>query len=196
MSINKKRRSKQQFLRSSRDRQKPRENQKMSLVDYASSSDEDATDNIEEEEKQKDQEEQEPKPQNEPQVAKPQNKLSSGLSLPRPQVAGPSLLPSISKLPDASMLLNTPTVGLDGSGSDHALRVSAAMAENASRKRELNVGSSRSGKVARGNLVANKNVPDTGGGLLVPPQLKGRSNVVTEDIGKLFVRRHAEPSSH
>ncbi|KAG6791052.1 hypothetical protein POTOM_000162 [Populus tomentosa] len=23
-----------------------------------------------------------------------------------------------------------------------------------------------------------------------------RSNVVTEDIGKLFVRRHAEPSSH
>ena len=66
MSINKKRRSKQQFLRSRRDRQKPRENQKMSLVDYASSSDEDATDNIEEEE---------PKPQNEPQVAKPQNKL-------------------------------------------------------------------------------------------------------------------------
>uniref|UniRef100_A0A6M2F168 Uncharacterized protein n=1 Tax=Populus davidiana TaxID=266767 RepID=A0A6M2F168_9ROSI len=188
MSINKKRRSKQQFLRSRRDRQKPRENQKMSLVDYASSSDEDATHNIEEEEE-------EPKPQNEPQVAKPQNNLSSGLSLSRPQVAGPSLLPSISKLPDASMLLNTPTVGLDGSGSDHALRVSAAMAENASRKRELNVGSSRSGKVARGNLVANKNVPDTGGGLLVPPQLKGRSNVVTEDIGKLFVRRHAEPSS-
>lgn len=75
MSINKKRRSKQQFLRSRRDRQKPRENQKMSLVDYASSSDEDGTDNIEEEEKQKDQEEQEPKPQNEPQVAKPQNKL-------------------------------------------------------------------------------------------------------------------------
>ena len=68
MSINKKRRSKQQFLRSRRDRQKPRENQKMSLVDYASSSDEDATDNIEEEEE-------EPKPQNEPQVAKPQNKL-------------------------------------------------------------------------------------------------------------------------
>ncbi|KAG6787679.1 hypothetical protein POTOM_003722 [Populus tomentosa] len=196
MSINKKRRSQQQFPRSRRDRQKPRENQKMSLVDYASSSDEDATDNIEEEEKQKDQEEQEPKSQNEPQVAKPQNKLSSGLSLSRQDVAGPSLLPSISKLPDASMLLNTPTVGLDGSGSDHALRVSAAMAENASRKRELNAGSSRSGKVARGNLVANKNVPDTGGGLLVPPQLKGRSNVVTEDIGKLFVRRHAEPSSH
>ena len=99
---------------------------------------------------------------------------SSGLSLSRPQVAGSSPLPSISKLPDVSMLLNTPTAGLTGSGSDHASRVSAAMAENASRKRELNVRSSRSGKVARGNLIANKNVPDTGGGLLVPPQLKGR----------------------
>ncbi|KAJ6714017.1 hypothetical protein OIU85_025622 [Salix viminalis] len=165
----------------------------MSLVDYASSSDEDVPDNIEEEEEQ---DPQEPKPQNEPQVAKPQNKQSSGLSLSRPQVAGPGPLPSISRLPDASMLLNTPTVGLAGSGSDHESRVSAAMAENASRKRELNVRSSRSGKVARGNLIANKNVPDTGGGLLVPPQLKGRSNVVTEDIGKLFVRRQAEPSSH
>ena len=97
---------------------------------------------------------------------------SSGASLPKQQVAGPSPLPSISNLPDASMLLNSLAVGL--SGSDHASRVSAAMAENASRKRELNAGSSRSGKVARGNLVATRNVPDTGGGLLVPPQLKGR----------------------
>ncbi|KAJ6392830.1 hypothetical protein OIU77_022333 [Salix suchowensis] len=135
----------------------------MSLVDYASSSDEDVPDNIEEEEEQ---DPQEPKPQSEPQVAKPQNKQSSGLSLSRPQVAGPGPLPSISNLPDASMLLNTPTVGLAGSGSDHESRVSAAMAENASRKRELNVRSSRSGKVARGNLIANKNVPDTGGGLV------------------------------
>ncbi|CAK7339352.1 unnamed protein product [Dovyalis caffra] len=172
----------------------------MSLVDYASSSDEDVPDNIEEEEEenlqQEQKQEQEPRPQIEPQAAKPQNNQSSGSSLRKPQVAGPSPLPSISKLPDASMLLNSPTVGSAGSGSDHASRVSAAMAENASRKRELNVGSSRSGKVARGNLVATKDVPDTGGGLLVPPQLKGRSNVVTEDIGKLFVRRQAEPSSH
>ncbi|KAJ6944550.1 hypothetical protein NC652_009809 [Populus alba x Populus x berolinensis] len=171
----------------------------MSLVDYASSSDEDVPDNMEEEDEnhhhqQELHEEQEPKPQIEAQAAKPQNSQSSGASLPKQQVAGPSPLPSISNLPDASMLLNSPTVGL--SGSDHASRVSAAMAENASRKRELNVGSSRSEKVARGNLVATRNVPDTGGGLLVPPQLKGRSNVVTEDIGKLFVRRHAEPSSH
>ncbi|KAJ6414411.1 hypothetical protein OIU84_003414 [Salix udensis] len=175
----------------------------MSLVDYASSSDDDDPDNIEEEDEkhhhqQELHEEQEPKPQIEAQAAKPQISQLSWASLPKPkqQVAGPSPLPSISKLPDASKLLNSPEVGLSGSGSDHASRVSAAMAENASRKRELNVGSSRSGKVSRGNLVATRNVPDTGGGLLVPPQLKGRSNVVTEDIGKLFVRRHAEPSSH
>ncbi|KAJ6346707.1 hypothetical protein OIU76_003396 [Salix suchowensis] len=173
----------------------------MSLVDYASSSDDDDPDNIEEEdEKHHHQqvlhEEQEPKPQIEAQAAKPQISQLSWASLPKQQVAGPSPLPSISKLPDASKLLNSPTFGLSGNGSDHASQVSAAMAENASRKRELNVGSSRSGKVSRGNLAASRNVPDTGGGLLVPPQLKGRSNVVTEDIGKLFVRRHAEPSSH
>lgn len=97
---------------------------------------------------------------------------SSG-SLPKPPDS------SISKLPDASFLLNSPTVELASGGSDHSLRVSAAMAQNASRKRELNVGSGasslvRSSKVAKGNLVSNKNVPDTGGGLLVPPQVSGR----------------------
>ena len=40
---------------------------------------------------------------------------SFGLPLSKPQVAGPSPLPSTSKLLDASMLLNLPTAGLGGS---------------------------------------------------------------------------------
>ncbi|KAL6326144.1 hypothetical protein AAG906_001019 [Vitis piasezkii] len=33
------------------------------------------------------------------------------------------------------------------------------------------------------------------GGLLVPPQLKGKSNVVTEDLSKLFVKKPVGSSS-
>ena len=79
-------------------------------------------------------------------------------------------------LPDASLLLNSPTSSSLFSGSDHSSRVAAAMAANASRKRETNVlGSSlpRS-KFPRSSLPHSKNVPDTSGALLVPPQLTGR----------------------
>lgn len=82
------------------------------------------------------------------------------------------------------------------SGGDHSSRVAAAIAESASRKRESNefVSSVPRSKVPRGNLPHSKNVPDTIGGMLVPPQLSGRSNIVTEDVGKLFVKKQADPS--
>lgn len=86
-----------------------------------------------------------------------------------------SSVPSL-ELPDASLLLNSPTSSSLFNGSDHSSRVAAAMAANASRKRETNVlGSSlpRS-KVPRSSLPHSKNVPDTVGRLLVPPQLTGR----------------------
>ncbi|XVF24239.1 hypothetical protein REPUB_Repub13aG0110600 [Reevesia pubescens] len=102
------------------------------------------------------------------------------------------------KLPDASVLLNSPTVSFV-SGNDHASLV--AVAESASRKRDskgmMGVGSSGSlaapprSKLPRATIPHSKSVPDTGGGALVPPQLRGRSNVVTEDISKLFVSRNA-----
>ncbi|GAB4832236.1 hypothetical protein Ancab_006250 [Ancistrocladus abbreviatus] len=96
----------------------------------------------------------------------------------------------IMKLPDASLLLNSPISSHLVSTTDHSSRVAAALAQNASRKREANgLASSTRGKVPRGSLPHSKNVPDTGGGQLVPPQLRGRSNVVTEDISKLFVGR-------
>lgn len=111
------------------------------------------------------------------------------------QDVSPLLPPPIEKLPDASFLLSSPILS-QTAGSDHSSRVAAAMAENASRKREA-YGSSSSyirGKIPRSNLPHSKNIPDTGSGLLVPPQLGGRSNVVTEDINKLFVKKNLKES--
>ena len=72
--------------------------------------------------------------------------------------------------------------------SDHSSRVAAALAENASRKRETNgmASSSVRSKVPRGNLPNTRNTPDTSGGMLVPPQISGRlalsSDVVTDNF--------------
>lgn len=84
------------------------------------------------------------------------------------------------KLPDASLLLNSPTMpGHLGLNTDHSSRVAAAMAENATRKRDINVSASTypRSKIPKGTLPNMKNVPETGGGLLLPPQLTGRSVV-------------------
>lgn len=99
-------------------------------------------------------------------IVKPNQQIETNEESPVPSV----------ELPDASLLLNSPTSSSLFSGSDHSSRVAAAMAANASRKRETNVlGSSlpRS-KVPRSSLPHPKNVPDTSGSLLVPPQLTGR----------------------
>lgn len=86
--------------------------------------------------------------------------------------------PTIEKLPDASLLLNSPVLPCSTSGSsDHYSRVAAAVATNASRKREGNgsTNASTRAKVPRGsNIPHSKNIPDTSGGHLVPPQLRGR----------------------
>ncbi|KAL8137378.1 hypothetical protein V2J09_003379 [Rumex salicifolius] len=104
--------------------------------------------------------------------------------------------PTIEKLPDASLLLNSPILSYSASGgfADHSSRVAAAVAANASRKREANGTGSSSirGKVPRGSKPHSKNIPDTSAGQLVPPQLRGRSNVVTEDIGRLFVKKQGQ----
>ncbi|KAK9192233.1 hypothetical protein WN943_020849 [Citrus x changshan-huyou] len=192
----------------------------MSLVDYASSSDDDVSEAEEQEQK----DEQSLNPNDQPQISTyqpspPPRKSGSSTSNQRPETAAPPSLrpPAFEKLPDACVLLNSASKPVV-SGTDHASRVAAAMAENATRKRDSNDVSStlRRNKLPRGSLPNSKNVLDTAGGLLVPPQLNGsilvllydekdfvadgliwyaRSNVVTEDIGKLFVRIPAEPSS-
>lgn len=96
---------------------------------------------------------------------------------PHPAVSNQS--PEL-KLPDASLLLNSPTTSAYPlSASDHSSLVAAAMAENAARKRELNAmpASYPRNKVPRGNLPQSKNVPETVDGRLLPPQLAGRYGI-------------------
>ncbi|KAK8542291.1 hypothetical protein V6N13_137134 [Hibiscus sabdariffa] len=164
----------------------------MSLVDYASSSDDDVVSDSEHEPSQQRRHEPPPAPQAQRPPCPPKTLESGSSADQKPKY--------LEKLPDASMLLNTPDVPLT-SGNDHASMVAAAMADNLSRKRDskgmMGSGSSNSApplprtKLPRATLPHSKNVPDIGGGTLVPPQLRGRSNVVTEDISKLFVSRHA-----
>ncbi|TYI45145.1 hypothetical protein E1A91_D13G015700v1 [Gossypium mustelinum] len=161
----------------------------MSLVDYASSSDDDVSDSEHEPPQQRHEPPPAPPPRRPPSPPKTLESGSSAVQKPE----------TLEKLPDASMLLNSPTVPLM-SGNDHASVVAAAMADNLSRKRDskgmMGSGSSNStpplprAKLPRATLPHSKSVPDTGGGSLVPPQLRGRSNVVTEDISKLFINRH------
>uniref|UniRef100_G3MLK6 Uncharacterized protein n=1 Tax=Amblyomma maculatum TaxID=34609 RepID=G3MLK6_AMBMU len=164
----------------------------MSLVDYADSSSDqdDDTDKeaaaaaavaaaVEEEIKKQQQEEEEMPP-----VAPPSSRPSASVS-PLPP-------PMIERLPDASLLLASPSFSSHQTvGTDHSSRVAAAMAASESRKRHHNGSAfpSTRSKLPRGQLPHSRNVPDTS---LIPPQLRGRSNVVTEDISKLFVRRDGQ----
>ncbi|WCJ40051.1 hypothetical protein M5689_020986 [Euphorbia peplus] len=141
----------------------------MSLVDYASSSDDD--DHL-------------PGPSSSSSNPNPTPTYAPRANQ-HPDNASNSSAPSSLKLPDASLLLNSPNVS-SLTGNDHA--------STASRKRVSNELPSLlpRNKLPKGSLRNRKNVPDTSGGLLVPPQLTGRSNIVTEDIGKLFVRKKSE----
>nr|XP_008375234.2 uncharacterized protein LOC103438471 isoform X1 [Malus domestica] len=147
----------------------------MSLVDYPSSDDE-----VPEEEEVRENKENEPQqqvPRDIPGLPTRPHTQSVVLSHQQPESSARSSAPSIQQLPDASLLLNSPVFSSNMvSGSDHSSRVAAAMAESSSRKRELNAFASSvpRTKVPRGSLPHSKNVPDTVGGLLVPPQLSGR----------------------
>ncbi|KAI5311018.1 hypothetical protein L3X38_000395 [Prunus dulcis] len=160
----------------------------MSLVDYASS-DDDVSEEIRENK------ENEPAqvPQDDPQPPTRPHTQSVVSSYQQPESTAHSSAPSIEKLPDASMLLNSPVFSSNMfSGVDHSSRVAAAIAESASRKRESNefVSSVPRSKVPKGNLPHSKNVPDTIGGMLVPPQLSGSSSqfLVQLDTAKRKLR--------
>ncbi|XP_057498308.1 uncharacterized protein LOC130782865 isoform X2 [Actinidia eriantha] len=173
----------------------------MSLVDYASSDEDESEFREREEEEEEDRGSlQAPKHESEPPKHHqlPPQRQTSRLSSNEHFGSSRSSEPSVVKLPDASVLLNSTHVSSHlVSGGDHSSRVAVAMAEHESRKREPNglTYALPLSKIPRGNLPRSRNIPDTVDGLLVPPQLKGRSNVVTEDISKLFVRKNADPSS-
>lgn len=100
--------------------------------------------------------------------------------------------PSAVKLPDASLLFNSTPVSSDlVSGSDHSLRVAAAIAERESRKREANILASAlpRSKVPKGNFPHQKSIPDTVAGLLVPPQLRGRWAVIWLIFSSIILKK-------
>eukprot|EP00897_Mesotaenium_endlicherianum_P005987 jgi/Mesen1/5416/ME000269S04554 len=134
--------------------------------------------------------------------------------LPPGNTRTPSGLPSGSTrtaiaLPDAASLFGPPgSSGLPSASSIFAesslpgvsTRVGAgggSLPDGTGRKREgeaLN-GSGHvapAGKSQRSNLPPHRRRPDTAQGALLPPQLRGRSNVATEDLDRLFVRKQRQ----
>ncbi|XP_019054821.1 PREDICTED: uncharacterized protein LOC104606274 isoform X2 [Nelumbo nucifera] len=155
----------------------------MSLVDYASSSEDEAEVKEELTDRQDSLLPSAPGSHNPGLISSSFQKLDGASNLPAPP---------IEKLPDASLLLNSPIFSSHQiSGSDHTSRVAAAMAESASRKRESNgpASSYPRSKIPRGNLRYSKSVPDTVGGLLVPPQLHGSNQILFfQNLYKIFLK--------
>ncbi|XP_047323145.1 uncharacterized protein LOC124926879 [Impatiens glandulifera] len=178
------------MLKSCERRRRRRRRRRMSLVDYASSDDDDESELKDEGEEMKDLKSVQDKPDFPKLHVHPPPKTQR-FSSTTPKQSNPE--PSVVKLPDASMLMNS----LDSpSYPANYPWVSAAV----TRKRDASgFGSSSSslmhGKIPKATPVHSKSIPDTIRGQLVPPQVKGRSNVVTEDIGKLFVRKKVETST-
>lgn len=118
------------------------------------------------------------------------------IALLRGQSEFTSNMPSPSMaLPDAALLLSYPSFSTHQiGGSDHSSRVAAAMAESASRKRAANGFVSQHPEVKHHkSSPGSKIMSDVKASMLIPPQLRGRSNVVTEDMNKLFVSKCRDP---
>ncbi|KAH9315884.1 hypothetical protein KI387_024511, partial [Taxus chinensis] len=136
----------------------------MSLVDYASSSDEE----IEENQHQEAREQGQRQPSNHNQTGSLQDQQS--------EAEKNISMGSMTVLPDASELLRSQTGPVNQMHNDHSSRVAAAMAASASRKRpETNgsVGQLPYRKLPRQSMPTSRIPPDTSGGAFFPPQLRG-----------------------
>ncbi|KAK3166463.1 hypothetical protein QOZ80_1AG0046120 [Eleusine coracana subsp. coracana] len=102
---------------------------------------------------------------------------SSNVSLPTPSL----------DLPDVADLFAPPLQSLPSRATNNFSR------DNASRKRESNgsVFQDSQSKFPR-TQSQPRGARNVAGNSLVPPQLRGRSNVVTEDMSKLFVAKRKE----
>ncbi|KAL5222930.1 hypothetical protein ABZP36_027643 [Zizania latifolia] len=100
---------------------------------------------------------------------------SSNISLPTPSLV----------LPDVADLFSSPSL---------PSRVSTATVDSTSRKRESNGSAFQDShsKFPRVQSAQYRGARIAAGNTLVPPQLSGRSNVVTEDMSKLFVAKRNE----
>lgn len=159
----------------------------MSLVNYSSDEEEE-----EEEEKQKEdgrQQQQSGFPASSSSL-EPCLAHASGSLLATSQVnLSGSVVETSLKLPDASQLF----------ASFDSVKESAVMnvlggAFNSKKRSDVN-GSANvpPKKIPKGSLMPIRITPDTAGGSLLPPQIRGRSNIATEDLDKLFTRKSKMP---
>uniref|UniRef100_A0A0D9VA32 Uncharacterized protein n=1 Tax=Leersia perrieri TaxID=77586 RepID=A0A0D9VA32_9ORYZ len=114
-----------------------------------------------------------------PQPPPPSQNISS-TSLSNISLPSPSL-----DLPDVTDLFSSPSLSSGGSTS---------MMDSTSRKRESNGSAFQDprSKFPRVQSTQSRGARIAAGNTLVPPQISGRSNVVTEDMSKLFVARRKE----
>ncbi|KAF0926833.1 hypothetical protein E2562_027419 [Oryza meyeriana var. granulata] len=129
-----------------------------------------------------------------PQRRPPSPSTSAGVS-PQPPV--PSL--NISSTSSSNISLPTPSLDLPDvadlfSSPSLPARGSTSMVDSTSRKRESNGSAFQDpcSKFPRVQSAQSRGARIAAGNTLVPPQLSGRSNVVTEDMSKLFVTRRKE----
>ncbi|CAO2167678.1 unnamed protein product, partial [Urochloa humidicola] len=107
---------------------------------------------------------------------------------PQPTPPPPATSQNVAPISASNVSLPTPSLDLPDVAD-----LFAPPAENASRKRESNgsaLHNSRS-KLPR-TQPQPQGVRNAAGNSLIPPQLRGRSNVVTEDMSKLFVAKRKE----
>ncbi|XP_066307929.1 uncharacterized protein [Miscanthus floridulus] len=103
----------------------------------------------------------------------------------RPTPPPPAASQSVALINSSNVSLPTPSLDLPDVAD-----LFAPPADNASRKRESNgsaIHDSRS-KIPRMQSQP-RGIRSAAGNTLIPPQLRGRSNVVTEDMSKLFVAK-------
>ncbi|XP_066315814.1 uncharacterized protein [Miscanthus floridulus] len=106
----------------------------------------------------------------------------------RPTPPPPAASQSVAPINSSNISLPTPSLDLPDVAD-----LFAPPADNASRKRESNgsaLHDSRS-KIPRMQSQP-RGIRNAAGNTLIPPQLRGRSNVVTEDMSKLFVAKQKE----
>jgi len=168
------------------------EKRRMALVDYASDEDDDGNEHVRMEE--------DGAPTLRSEGPAPATSFSTQLTIsPSSDSRGPAstLRPPSIRLPDAADLLggSMHAGSSNSSGMGDASTVSSIMAT--SRKRPQLNGSAHAlhhTKIPRGNSAPSRTRSENTGGALVPPQLRGRSNVATEDLDKLFVNRQQRRS--
>ncbi|NP_001314803.1 uncharacterized protein LOC103650772 [Zea mays] len=125
-----------------------------------------------------------------PQPRPPSPTAVSPAPRPTPTLTPPPPAASQSVAPISSSDVSLPTSSLD---LPDVADLFAPPADNASRKRESNGSALHDSRNKFPRMQSqSQGIGSAAGNALIPPQLRGRSNVVTEDMSKLFVAKRKE----